>query len=61
MDNAVITNAKYFVDPITGENTCIVCQIDGRHTSVPLDSNNTDYQAILEWASQDGNTIADAD
>ena len=61
MDNVVITNAKYFVDPMTGENTCIVCQINGRHTSVPLAEDNTDYQAILELASQDGNTIADAE
>ena len=60
MDNVVITNAKYFVDPMTGENTCIVCQINGRHTSVPLDPENTDYQAILEWVAE-GNTIADAD
>ena len=29
--------------------------------SVPLDTDNTDYQAILEWAKIDGNTIADAD
>ena len=29
--------------------------------SVPLDPANTDYQAILEWAKIDGNTIEDAD
>ena len=29
--------------------------------SVPLDTDNTDYQAILEWAKIDGNSIADAD
>jgi len=29
--------------------------------SVPLDPANTDYQAILEWAKIDGNTIAEAD
>ena len=28
--------------------------------SVPLDPDNTDYQAILEWV-KDGNTIEDAD
>ena len=27
---------------------------------VPIDENNTDYQAILEWVAE-GNTIADAD
>ena len=29
--------------------------------SVPLDTANTDYQAILEWEKIDGNTIEDAD
>ena len=29
--------------------------------SVPLDPANTDYQAILEWAKIDGNTIEEAD
>ena len=29
--------------------------------SVPLDPANTDYQAILEWAKIDGNSIEDAD
>ena len=29
--------------------------------SVPLDTANTDYQAILEWAKIDGNTIEEAD
>ena len=28
--------------------------------SVPLDPDNTDYQAILEWVA-DGNTIEEAD
>jgi len=28
--------------------------------SVPLSSDNTDYQAILEWVAE-GNTIAEAD
>ena len=30
-------------------------------TFVPTDQLNTDYQAILEWAKIDGNTIEDAD
>jgi hypothetical protein len=29
--------------------------------SVPIDTENTDYQTILEWAAIDGNTIAEAD
>ena len=60
MDSIVITNPQYFADPMTGENTCIVCQINGRHTSVPLDPDNTDYQAIQKWITA-GNTIQDAD
>lgn len=60
MDSIVIINPKYFADPMTGENTCIVCQINDRHASVPLDPDNTDYAAILEWVA-DGNNIADAD
>tara|TARA_R100001460_G_scaffold7778_2_gene19535 strand:- start:20493 stop:20675 length:183 start_codon:yes stop_codon:yes gene_type:complete len=29
--------------------------------NVPIDTANTDYQAIQEWAAVDGNSIADAD
>jgi hypothetical protein len=61
MSTPNITNAKYVACPITGNNDSISCQIGDRHCSVPLDPDNTDYQAILEWASQDGNTIQDAD
>ena len=28
---------------------------------VPIQPDNTDYQAIQEWAAVDGNTIAEAD
>ena len=28
---------------------------------VPLDQDNTDYQAIIEWAKEDSNEIAAAD
>jgi len=33
---------------------------DDKVWSVPLDENNTDYQAILQWVA-DGNTIEEAD
>ena len=36
---------------IENENTLIV----------PIDTANTDYQAVQEWAALDGNTIAEAD
>ena len=28
--------------------------------SVPIDTANTDYQIVQEWAAIDGNTIAEA-
>jgi hypothetical protein len=28
---------------------------------VPLDERNTDYQDILEWVKEEGNTIEEAD
>jgi len=57
-----ITSAKYIADLKTGENSCInVVLDDDTLMSVPLDSNNTDYQAILEWVEEDGNEIAAAD
>tara|TARA_Y100001963_G_C6625740_1_gene373894 strand:- start:44 stop:220 length:177 start_codon:yes stop_codon:yes gene_type:complete len=33
---------------------------DDKVWSVPLDENNTDYQAILAWVAE-GNTIEEAD
>ena len=35
--------------------------IDGTTYYVPLDPANRHYQAILEWAEEDGNTIQEAD
>ena len=34
---------------------------DGAKLYVPHATDNTDYQAILEWAAIDGNNIEDAD
>lgn len=47
MGSATITNAKYGLDPMTGENTCINCVFDGRHVSVPLNAENTEYKEIM--------------
>ena len=33
----------------------------GNNICVPLATDNTDYQAILEWEKIDGNTIEEAD
>jgi len=54
----VVTQAKYFQHD--GRNTSIQATINGKDVCVPLDENNTDYQAILQWVA-DGNTIAEAD
>ena len=54
-----IQNAKY-IARIDGENSMVSCTINGVGVSVPLDPDNTDYAAILEWVAE-GNTIQDAD
>jgi len=55
-----ITDAKYHKDIISGKNGSINCVINGEHCSVPMNEENTDYKAILEWVA-DGNTIEEAD
>ena len=57
----IIKKAQYHTDLISGDNISIKATINGQEMSVPLDPNNRHYQAILEWAKIDGNTIADAD
>ena len=57
----IITNGQYIIDLISGDNISIKATIDGETLFVPLDSANRHYQAILEWAKIDGNTIEDAD
>ena len=56
-----IKSAKYIKD-ITGDNNSTVKIIlqDDTINWVPIATDNTDYQAILEWVA-DGNTIAEAD
>ena len=39
----------------------VVATIDGQEMSVPIDSGNRHYAAILEWAKEDGNEIQAAD
>ena len=60
MNEMEITSAQYTSHDGT-ENNAITAVINGKTLSVPLDPDNTHYAAIIEWASQDGNTIADAD
>tara|TARA_R100000654_G_scaffold6283_1_gene16618 strand:- start:260 stop:433 length:174 start_codon:yes stop_codon:yes gene_type:complete len=55
-----ITSAKYFQHD-TSENVGVYATIDGIEMSVPIEPANRHYQAILEWAEEDGNTIQEAD
>ncbi len=56
-----ITSAQYVASHISGENNSITVVSNGITMSVPLDPENTDYQAILEWAEEDGNEIQAAE
>ena len=55
-----VTAAKYQQGFIGSGNVNIVATIDGKTVYVPINTDNADYQAILEWVA-DGNTIAEAD
>lgn len=55
-----ITSAQY-TSMIDGTNDAIAAVIDGKRICVPLDPDNTDYQAILAWAEEDGNEIQAAE
>ena len=55
-----IDNAQY-IKNIDDEIKMISATIDSVVSFVPLDPANRHYQAILEWAKIDGNTIAEAD
>ena len=54
-----ITKAKYHKDD-NNNNTSVYTTINGIDCSVPMDEENTHYQAILQWVA-DGNTIEEAD
>jgi len=56
-----ITSAKYTTSIISGENDSITVVSNGVTMSVPLDPENTDYAAILEWAKEDSNEIQAAE
>ena len=53
-----VTWVKELTD--TSKNHYMIVVKDGVTTSVPLDSNNRDYQEIQEWVAE-GNTIAEPD
>ena len=54
-----IETAQYGTD-YNGNNSCINAVIDGVTHLIPLDPDNTDYQAIQEWVAE-GNKIEEAD
>ena len=59
-----ITSAQYITTPDENgveQNACINIVVDGKTISAPINAENRHYQAIQEWASQEGNTIQDAD
>tara|TARA_B100000123_G_C25495950_1_gene325701 strand:+ start:409 stop:585 length:177 start_codon:yes stop_codon:yes gene_type:complete len=56
-----ITSAKYIKDEYGDNKNCgIKATIDGRNLCIPLDPDNTDYQALQAWEAE-GNKIEDAD
>jgi len=60
MNEMTITSAQYTsYDGV--ENDAITAVIDGKTLSIPLDPANRHYVAVMVWASQNGNTIEDAD
>ena len=57
-----IKSAKYVTSSITNENVSILLIFnDDTYASVPLTVGNRHYDAILEWAKIDGNSIEAAD
>jgi len=52
-----ITSAQYVQD-IDGNNSVIKATINGITWDVPMKTDNSHYQAILEWVAE-GNTITD--
>jgi len=61
MESMRIISAQYINSEVLGSNAAIVAVIDEVTVTVPLDPANRHYAAILEWAKEDGNEIAEAD
>jgi hypothetical protein len=60
MNNKIVTAAQYQTGFVGNDNVSIKATIDGQVCYVPINTENTDYQAIQEWVAE-GNTIAEAD
>jgi hypothetical protein len=58
----IIENAKWCdANERTGITDTLTATVDGIALAIPKDPANRHYQAILEWAKIDGNTIEEAD
>jgi len=55
------TNAQYIIDPLSGQVSCIRCDINGVTSFVPLDEANTDYQNLLRLQEEGKVVIAPAE
>ena len=55
-----ITKAQYAKHPDIEGNASVTATIDGEELSIPLNTDNRHYAAILEWVAE-GNTIQEAD
>ena len=52
---------KLYKSEMSGGETCSILKKEGNtQVSIPLDSDNTDYQEYLEWVAE-GNTAEAAD
>ena len=56
-----INSAIYVANLFSDEPKVIKVTTPNGDLFVPISNDNVDYQAILEWAEEDGNTIAEAD
>jgi len=55
------TNAQYIIDPLSGQVSCIRCDINGVTSFVPLDEANADYQNIMALVAAGELVIAPAE
>ena len=56
-----ITSAQYVIHFNISDDKNIKAVINGVEMWVPIDNDNSHYQAILEWAEEDGNEIQAAE
>ena len=54
-----VTSAQYI--EFLGSTSHIEAVIDNKTVNVPVDPANRHYEAILEWAEEDGNEIQAAE